>query len=299
MSRVENYLGCHYIRNTYLVPGSGRTEVPSVSRASGRGMAASFMLDVIAGFMLLHPSCARRVPRKCTEISLTASNQYVGGSCYNLSRGIPQRYSGRPNFGQLSCFLAVRLHCCPPPQSWPQPRSLTPTVYARVGDLFRDRFGQRAGWAHSLLFAAELPAFKASICSLSLQPKWFSGHAKTHVVMVHAKIHLTSVCGSLTCGLLYGVGEENACSVRLVSSTQCTFLDWLQMSFLIGFACRRCFLRRCSSRWTNSVAKRGKRRRRRRQRKLEQRTRSRRKPHQRLKRVSEAQRFVRAGRVCN
>lgn len=42
-------------------------------------------------------------------------------------------------------------------------RSLTPTVYARVGDLFRDRFGQRAGWAHSLLFAAELPAFKASL----------------------------------------------------------------------------------------------------------------------------------------
>lgn len=185
MSRVENHLGGHYIRNTYLVPGSGRTEVTSVSLASGRGIAASFMLDGIAGFMLLHPSCARWVPRKCTEISLTASNQYVGGggggSCYNLSRGSPQKYSGRPNFGQPSCFLAVRLHFCPPPQSWPQPRSLTPTVYARVGDLFRDRFGQRAGWAHSLLFAAELPAFKASICTLSLQPKWFSGHTKTHV----------------------------------------------------------------------------------------------------------------------
>lgn len=43
-----------------------------------------------------------------------------------------------------------------------QYRSLTPTVYARVGDLFRERFGDRAGWAHSLLFAAELPGFKAS-----------------------------------------------------------------------------------------------------------------------------------------
>eukprot|EP00904_Undaria_pinnatifida_P007206 jgi/Undpi1/3615/HiC_scaffold_16.g06986.m1 len=42
-------------------------------------------------------------------------------------------------------------------------KSLTPTVYARVGDLFRDRFGQRAGWAHSLLFAAELPAFKTML----------------------------------------------------------------------------------------------------------------------------------------
>ncbi|CAM9361973.1 unnamed protein product [Pylaiella littoralis] len=42
-------------------------------------------------------------------------------------------------------------------------KSLTPTVYARVGDLFRDRFGERAGWAHSLLFAAELPGFKAML----------------------------------------------------------------------------------------------------------------------------------------
>lgn len=42
-------------------------------------------------------------------------------------------------------------------------RSLTPTVYSRVGNLFRDRFGQQAGWAHSLLFAAELPGFKVSL----------------------------------------------------------------------------------------------------------------------------------------
>lgn len=40
-------------------------------------------------------------------------------------------------------------------------RSLTPTVYARVGDLFRARFGPHAGWAHCFLFAAELPAFAA------------------------------------------------------------------------------------------------------------------------------------------
>ncbi|CAM9863763.1 unnamed protein product, partial [Choristocarpus tenellus] len=39
-------------------------------------------------------------------------------------------------------------------------KSLTPKVYERVGDLFRDRFGDYAGWAHSLLFAAELPAFR-------------------------------------------------------------------------------------------------------------------------------------------
>lgn len=34
--------------------------------------------------------------------------------------------------------------------------SLTPTVYARVGDLFRARYGLHAGWAHSVLFAAEV-----------------------------------------------------------------------------------------------------------------------------------------------
>lgn len=38
--------------------------------------------------------------------------------------------------------------------------SLTPRVYARVGELFRSRYGAHAGWAHSVLFAAELPLFK-------------------------------------------------------------------------------------------------------------------------------------------
>ena len=36
--------------------------------------------------------------------------------------------------------------------------SITPKVYDRVGDLFRDRF-DHAGWAHTVLFAAELPLF--------------------------------------------------------------------------------------------------------------------------------------------
>lgn len=53
-------------------------------------------------------------------------------------------------------------------------RSLTPTIYTRVGDLFRERFGDRAGWAHSLLFAAELPGFKVNdnfnVCLFSI---WF------------------------------------------------------------------------------------------------------------------------------
>jgi len=39
-------------------------------------------------------------------------------------------------------------------------KSLTPTIYKRVGDLFRTKFGKYAGWAHSLLFVAELPSFR-------------------------------------------------------------------------------------------------------------------------------------------
>lgn len=42
-------------------------------------------------------------------------------------------------------------------------KSITPTVYEQVGDLFRDRFGDKAGWAHSVLFAAELPAFSSQL----------------------------------------------------------------------------------------------------------------------------------------
>jgi N-glycosylase/DNA lyase len=39
-------------------------------------------------------------------------------------------------------------------------KSITPTIYKRVGDLFRDRFSNYPGWAHSLLFVAELPSFR-------------------------------------------------------------------------------------------------------------------------------------------
>jgi N-glycosylase/DNA lyase len=38
--------------------------------------------------------------------------------------------------------------------------SLTPAVYEMVGQVFRDHFGPYAGWAHSVLFAAELPQFR-------------------------------------------------------------------------------------------------------------------------------------------
>lgn len=40
-------------------------------------------------------------------------------------------------------------------------KSLTPSVYRQIGDLFRSRFSEQAGWAHSLLFVAELPSFRS------------------------------------------------------------------------------------------------------------------------------------------
>ncbi|TFJ82917.1 hypothetical protein NSK_005773 [Nannochloropsis salina CCMP1776] len=42
-------------------------------------------------------------------------------------------------------------------------KSLTPAVYEAVGDIFRNKFGSHAGWAHSLLFAAELPDYRARL----------------------------------------------------------------------------------------------------------------------------------------
>lgn len=39
-------------------------------------------------------------------------------------------------------------------------KSLTPTVYEQVGGIFRKLFQQKPGWAHSVLFAAELPGYR-------------------------------------------------------------------------------------------------------------------------------------------
>lgn len=47
-----------------------------------------------------------------------------------------------------------------PDQALAHVKSLTPAVYQQVGDIFRNRFGDYAGWAHSLLFVAELPSFR-------------------------------------------------------------------------------------------------------------------------------------------
>lgn len=49
-------------------------------------------------------------------------------------------------------------------------KSITPKIYKRVGDLFRDRYGDKAGWAHCLLFIAELPAFR-KLLPLAMQKR--------------------------------------------------------------------------------------------------------------------------------
>jgi len=46
------------------------------------------------------------------------------------------------------------------PTLFQESKSLTPTLYNRIGDIFRDLFPSHAGWAHSLLFVAELPSFR-------------------------------------------------------------------------------------------------------------------------------------------
>jgi len=48
-------------------------------------------------------------------------------------------------------------------------KSVTPSVYKQVGDIFRNRFGDYAGWAHSLLFVAELPSFRTVLPETLIQ----------------------------------------------------------------------------------------------------------------------------------
>lgn len=36
-------------------------------------------------------------------------------------------------------------------------------IYTEVGDFFREKFGDLAGWAHSILFAAELSSFRKAL----------------------------------------------------------------------------------------------------------------------------------------
>lgn len=52
-------------------------------------------------------------------------------------------------------------------------KSLTPKIYYEVRDLFIERFGEKAGWAHSILFAAELNEFR-QLLPITLQDEMMS-----------------------------------------------------------------------------------------------------------------------------
>eukprot|EP00953_Heterococcus_sp_UTEX-ZZ885_P008656 5170-Heterococcus_DN1.PRE.1 len=79
-----------------------------------------------------------------------------------------------------------RIACRDYDTSLQKAKSLTPTIYERVGDLFREKYGSHAGWAHSLLFAAELPAFRVllpeflqkDMAAFKLQEKELKTNAK-------------------------------------------------------------------------------------------------------------------------
>ncbi len=49
----------------------------------------------------------------------------------------------------------------------PAPKSLTPANYARVGTLFQGRFGPHCGWAHVVLFMADLGMFSGKAAAVS------------------------------------------------------------------------------------------------------------------------------------
>jgi N-glycosylase/DNA lyase len=63
-------------------------------------------------------------------------------------------------------------------------KSLTPVVYRQVGDLFRAKFDSKCGWAHSLLFVAELPSFRTTLPTELIQ----------EMEKVCAKYSVASVC---------------------------------------------------------------------------------------------------------
>lgn len=96
-------------------------------------------------------------------------------------------------------------------------KSVTPHVYSRVGELFRAKYpGGKAGWAHSLLFAAELPGFidllPAEVC------------ATPHMLMLLLELLLGLVlCLVLVLGLVGSLGTAlrfaECASQSLVRST--------------------------------------------------------------------------------
>eukprot|EP00960_Hanusia_phi_P011615 339239-Hanusia_phi.AAC.1 len=82
------------------------------------------------------------------SISCSCSQRF---DCICIS-SFPLSPSPLPLHALLLSFFLILL---PPPPL--DPLSL---VFQRVGDLWRSRYGEYAGWAHTILFAADLTKFK-------------------------------------------------------------------------------------------------------------------------------------------
>ncbi|KAG6622090.1 ferroportin family [Phytophthora cinnamomi] len=71
-------------------------------------------------------------------------------------------------------------------------KSITPTVYRMVGDLFRTRFAPQAGWAHSVLFAGDLSAFKPDVPGGEKESKAKRSSAKSKTTPTKRKTGVAS-----------------------------------------------------------------------------------------------------------
>ena len=65
-------------------------------------------------------------------------------------------------------------------------KTLTPFVYDHIGDAFRCQFRHHAGWAHSVLFAAELPDLRVLLPN-SMQQEMINFSAEKSAIKKSAK----------------------------------------------------------------------------------------------------------------
>ena len=73
-------------------------------------------------------------------------------------------------------------------------KSLTKTTYDAVGDHFRELWGKEAGWAHSVLFTADLRAFserlvaKIEVDEIKTEAIGSDGEAKSKTTITEASV---------------------------------------------------------------------------------------------------------------
>ncbi|KAF8469583.1 8-oxoguanine DNA glycosylase [Kalaharituber pfeilii] len=91
-------------------------------------------------------------------------------------------------------------------------KSLTPATYWAIGDHFRELWGQEAGWAHSVLFTADLRAFSERV-----ETKIKGIETTMKVKTTAAGQEITRLNSTVTAAAVKGVKRE---SMQLVSDTK-------------------------------------------------------------------------------